>query len=176
PHDPAKAKQMLAAAGVKNGFNMTITFDSASEIMRDSATVLKTAFGNVGVRVTLNEVATATYTTQVYQRKYQAFFLLEFPILPDAGYALALNYPCNSFLNSTAYCNHHVDKLIAQGFATLDPAARAKIYGQIQDIMVSQDPPEAWIAQPGWQLVTRPELKGVSWTTWEGYEIHKLSL
>jgi len=176
PHDPTKAKQLLSGAGVPNGFDMTITFDSASEIMRDTATVLKSAFGDIGVRVTLDEVATATYTPQVYQRKYQAFFLLEFPILPDAGYALALNYPSKSFLNSTAYSNHQVDQLIAKGFATLDPTSRDGIYRQIQQIMVAQDPPEAWIAQPGWQLVTRSDLKGVNWTTWEGYDIHALSL
>lgn len=168
--DVNKAKQLLADAGV-NGFDLTITFDSASELMRDTATILKTAFAEIGVNVTLDEVSSATYATQVYQRKYQGFFLLEFPILPDAGYALALNYPSDSFLNSTAYSNPQVDDLIVQGFETLDPDERNRIYSQIQEIMVSQDPPEVWIAEPGWQLVTKPEITGVNWTTWEGYDI-----
>jgi peptide/nickel transport system substrate-binding protein len=168
--DVNKAKQLLADAGV-NGFDLTITFDSASELMRDTGTILKTAFTEIGVNVTLDEVSSATYATQVYQRKYQGFFLLEFPILPDAGYALALNYPSDSFLNSTAYSNPQVDDLIVRGFETLDPDERNRIYSQIQEIMVSQDPPEVWIAEPGWQLVTKPEITGVNWTTWEGYDI-----
>jgi len=126
------------------------------------------------VNVTLDEVSSGTYATQVYQRKYQAFFLLEFPILPDAGYALALNYPSDSFLNSTGYSNKQVDELITKGFATLDPAGRADIYKQIQQIMVANDPPEVWIAEPGWQLVTTPKMSGVNWTTWEGYDVFDL--
>jgi peptide/nickel transport system substrate-binding protein len=169
-YDVTKAKQLLADAGV-SGFDMTITFDSASELMRNTAAILKTAFAVIGVNVTLDEVASGTYATQVYQRKYQAFFLLEFPILPDAGYALALNYPSGSFLNSTGYANKQVDDLIAKGFATLDPEERKSIYSRIQQIMIAEDPPEVWIAEPGWQLVTKPNLTGVNWTTWEGYDI-----
>ena len=126
------------------------------------------------MNVTIDEVSSATYSTQVYQRKYDAFFLLEFPILPDPGYALALNYPSDSFLNSTAYSNDQVDSLIKDGFSTLEANARDQIYSQIQDIMVAQDPPEVWIAQPGWQLVTKPDLQGVSWSTWEGYDMAQL--
>jgi peptide/nickel transport system substrate-binding protein len=168
-----KAKQLLSDANV-NGFDMTITMDSSSELMKNTATILKTAFADVGVNVTLDEVSSGTYATQVYQRKYQAFFLLEFPILPDAGYALALNYPSDSFLNSTGYSNKQVDELITKGFATLDPAGRADIYKQIQQIMVANDPPEVWIAEPGWQLVTTPKMSGVNWTTWEGYDVFDL--
>jgi peptide/nickel transport system substrate-binding protein len=169
--DADRAKKLLADAGVGDGFDLTITFDSASELMRNTATVLKTAFDDIGVNTTLNEVSSATYATNVYQRKYEAFFLLEFPILPDAGYALALNYPSDSFLNSTAYSNPEVDDLIVKGFETLDLDERNRIYSQIQEIMVAQDPPEVWIAEPGWQLVTKPSLTGVNWTTWEGYDI-----
>lgn len=176
PHNPDKARQLLSAAGVGQGFDMRITFDSSFELMRTTASILQSSFADVGVRVKLDEVSSATYTTEVYQRKYQAFFLLEFPILPDAGYSLALNYPSHSFLNSTGYSNKQVDLLIAQGFATLDASARAQIYKQIQQIMVAQDPPEVWVAQPGWQLVTTPNLKGVNWTTWEGVEFHGLSM
>lgn len=168
-----KAKQLLSDANV-NGFDMTITMDSSSELMKNTATILKTAFADIGVNVTLDEVSSGTYATQVYQRKYQAFFLLEFPILPDAGYALALNYPSDSFLNSTGYSNKQVDALITKGFATLDPAGRADIYKQIQQIMVANDPPEVWIAEPGWQLVTTPKMSGVNWTTWEGYDVFDL--
>ena len=96
--------------------------------------------------------------------------------MPDAGYSLALNYPSKSFLNSTGYSNKQVDGLIAKGFATLDASGRAQIYRQIQQIMVAQDPPEVWVAEPGWQLVTKPNLKGVNWTTWEGVDFHELSL
>ena len=176
PHDPVKARQLLSDAGVGQGFDMTITFDSSFELMRTTASILQSAFSDVGVRVKLDEVSSATYTTEVYQRKYQAFFLLEFPILPDAGYALALNYPSDSFLNSTGYANTQVDGLIADGFAELDPDGRAGIYKQIQEIMVAQDPPEVWVAEPGWQLVTKPDLKGVNWTTWEGVDFHALSM
>jgi ABC-type transport system substrate-binding protein len=79
-------------------------------------------------------------------------------------------------LNSTGYANKQVDALIAKGFQTLDAGARAKIYQQIQQIMVAQDPPEVWLAEPGWQLVTNPNLKGVNWTTWEGVDYHLLTM
>lgn len=173
-HDPEKAKELLKEAGVKEGTSFTITFDSESDLARNTATILKTAYEDVGLAPKLEEVSSATYTTELYKRKYAAFFLLEFAIIPDAGYALALNYPSDSFLNTTAYSNKEVDKLIADGFRTADQAERADIYAEAQRIMIADDPPEVWLAQPGWQLVTSPSISGVAWDTPNLYPFYDL--
>jgi peptide/nickel transport system substrate-binding protein len=170
-----RARELLRQAGVQEGTQFTITFDSESQLQRDTAAILRSAYEDVGFDVSLEEVSTATYTTNVYQREYQAFFLLEFPIIPDPGYALTLNYPSGSFLNSTGYSNERVDELLAQGFRTTDTVEREGIYDEIQQIMIVEDPPEVWIAEPGWQLVTSPDLKGVNWDTPNIYWINELS-
>ena len=174
--DQAKAKELLTEAGVKEGTSFTITFDSESQLSRDTATILKSAYEDVGLAPKLNEVSSATYTTQVYKRKYAAFFLLEFPIIPDPGYALALNYPSDSFLNTTNYSNKEVDKLIADGFRTADTAEREQIYAEAQTLMIAEDPPEVWIGEPGWQLVTSPQLQGVGWDTPNLYPFYDLKM
>ena len=174
-YDPEKARALLAEAGHEDGFAFTITLDSESDAQRDAATILKTAFEDVGLSVDLNQISSAAYGSELYSRVYDAFFLQEFPILPDAGYALALNYPCGSFLNSTAYCNEEVDELIAAGVSTLDPAERTQIYSDIQRLM-AEDAVEANFAEPGWQLVTAPNLSGVSWDTPNIYSLFDIEL
>ena len=173
-YDPDRARELLAEAGYGDGFAFTITLDSESAVQRDTAAILKTAFEDVGLTVDLNEVSSATYTSEVYGRVYDAFFLQEFPIIPDSGYALALNYPCDSFLNSTGYCNEEVDSLLAAGVSTLVPEERDQIYSDIQRIM-AEDAVEANLAEPGWQLVTSPNIEGVSWDTPNSYSMSDLA-
>jgi peptide/nickel transport system substrate-binding protein len=174
-HDPDEARRLLQQAGAE-GEAFDITFDSESQVQRDTATILKTAYEDVGLTVNLKEVSSATYTTEVYEKKYEAFFLQEFPILPDPGYALALNYPCGGFLNPSDYCNEEVDSLLADGASTLDTPARMEIYAEIQRIMIAEDAVEVWVAQPGWQLVTAPGISGVEWQTPNSYPFQSLTM
>src|SRR6266704_3843337 len=63
-YDPHRAKQLLAKAGYKDGFSVTLTV-SADPPFPDIAKVVQQQLGAIGVDVTLNQVDTdALYTTK----------------------------------------------------------------------------------------------------------------
>ncbi len=174
-YDPDMARSLLEEAGAV-GAELTINFDSGSPVQRNTAVILKSAYEDVGLKVNLMEMSSAAYTSQLYGGEFPAFFMIEFPILPDPGYALALNYPCGSFLNAANYCNTRVDELLEQAAATLDHAERMEMYREIQRLMTVEDANSVWLAEPGWQLVTGSNVSGVGWDTPNIYQFFDLSL
>jgi peptide/nickel transport system substrate-binding protein len=174
-YDPEKARALLEEAGA-TGAELTINFDSGSPVQKNTAVILKSAYEDVGLEVNLVEMSSATYTSQLYGGEFPAFFMIEFPILPDPGYALALNYPCGSFLNAANYCNPKVDELLQQAAATLDHDARMGMYREIQRLMTIEDANSVWLAEPGWQLVTGTNISGVGWDTPNIYQFFDLAM
>ena len=53
PYNPTKAKQMLAAAGYKNGLNMTLLYRPSSTVESKMAQTLQSDLGKIGVKVKL---------------------------------------------------------------------------------------------------------------------------
>ncbi|MCI0429351.1 MAG: ABC transporter substrate-binding protein [Rhodospirillales bacterium] len=174
-YDPEKAKALISEAGAE-GAELTINLDTNAPDQKSTAVILKSAYEDVGLKVKLVEMSSAAYTSELYSGKFPAFFMTEFPILPDPGYALALNYPCGSFLNATHYCNKEVDKLLVEAAATLDQGERMKKYREIQKLMVVDDTNSIWIAEPGWQVVTTAAVEGIGWDTPNIYQFFDLRL
>lgn len=172
-YDPEKAKQLLEDAGAV-GSELVMSYDSSSRLHEETAAILKTEYEAIGLKVRLNPMAAAPYKSKFYKRELQAFFQTGFPILPDPEYSLALVFTCDSFLNTTAYCNKNVDEMLVQASQTNDRAAAMQLYKEVQRIMVAEDAVVLMIAQPGWQLVTSKDLKGVNWDTPNLYQFFDL--
>ncbi|MCQ0090703.1 ABC transporter substrate-binding protein [Roseovarius sp. M141] len=163
-YDPDRARRLIVEAGAV-GAELTINFSASDDVQRNTAIILEDAYEAVGLNVTLNEMSPAAYSSELYSGSFPAFFMREFPILPDAGYALALNYPCGSFLNASNYCNSAVDERLAAAAETLDRMQRSQLFHEIQELMVVSDANSVWLAEPGWQLITAPNVTGVAWDT-----------
>jgi peptide/nickel transport system substrate-binding protein len=167
-YDPDKARELIASVGGE-GTEFTITFASERDLDRNTAVILKTAYEDVGFVVNIQEKPGATYGTELYEMEYEAFFFTNFPILPTASYALALQYACGGFLNFFGYCNLDVDGLVQEGIASPSLDVQKDVYGQAQTLMIN-DVVEVWIAEPHWILATRDDLEGVSWNTYNSYD------
>lgn len=174
-YDPERARALIEEAGAVGG-ELTIAFDSSSTIQETTAVILKSAYEAAGIKVNLNEMSSAAYTSKFYTKELQAFFQTAFPILPDPGYALALTYTCGAFLNTNEYCNEHVDGMLRTAIATRDEAERMELYREAQRIMIAEDAVQIWLAEPGWQLVTRENVSGVGWDTPNVYWFYDLRL
>jgi peptide/nickel transport system substrate-binding protein len=61
--DPAKAKQVLQAAGVQMPYPITFTFDGSSQTGQKQAAALKETWDQAGFKVTLNPLTDAYYPT-----------------------------------------------------------------------------------------------------------------
>jgi len=74
-YDPTKAKQMLAAAGYPNGFEIKLSLPSGEIDMEDMGAMIVEMWSKVGVKVNLNPVETAALHKAVGDYSYGDAYL-----------------------------------------------------------------------------------------------------
>ena len=141
--DVAKARQLLAQAGVANGFDVTLTTEKYMEIP-DLAVVVQNAAKAVGIRITLKVESQSQYYGAGTFGKSD---WLDSPLgITDYGHRgvpnVFLNAPLTSggTWNAAHFRNAQYDKLVAQFAATLDVAAQKQVARQIQTLLLDETP------------------------------------
>ena len=149
-YDLAKAKQLLAAAGLPNGFQATLDtyanprgYNPAGGAK--SAEAVQADLAKAGVQIKLNQMDFNAFLSAARQST--------FADMSSGGWSgdngdpddfMQPLFGCNAFAqgNHSHYCNPQVDTLFAKGIATPDQTQRKAIYAQIEST-VWQDAP--WI-------------------------------
>jgi len=141
--DVARAKQLLAQAGVPNGFDVTLTTEKYMEIP-DLAVVVQNAAKAIGVRINLKVESQSLYYGAGTPGKSD---WLDSPLgITDYGHRgvpnVFLNAPLtsNGTWNAAHFRNPQYDRLVAQFVAALDLATQRKISGQIQTLLLDETP------------------------------------
>jgi peptide/nickel transport system substrate-binding protein len=172
-YDLAKAKALLDQSG-QAGYEVTLSYDSSSQVHAEFLTILKSSWEQIGLKVSLQGLPDATYFGNISRGEYPQFIYENFPIIPDAGYGFTIAYPCKAPFNPEHYCNAKVDDLMNRAVQTADETQRIAIYKQVQELIVN-DAPEIWIAMPGWHAVTKAGLKGMNWNADDAPSWYELS-
>ena len=163
PHDPAKAKALLAAAGYPDGFATTyVTTDDA-----DASTLaqsLQADFAEVGVRVTIQQMSFATFATAIGKHGTPFAFVSWLADYPDPSNFLDTRFHSRSIseegsLNASFYSNPALDTLLDSARAERDPAKRAELYRRAERI-VHDEAPWLWGYHSIATEVSQPYLKG----------------
>jgi len=146
PHDAARARQILDAAGYRavNGIRFHITMKtSTDEATRLLAVVLQQQLREVGIALDIRSFEFATFFADITKGAYQ-FHSLRWVggnLDPDIFEHI---FDSNSFApkraNRTFYSNPRVDELILAGRRTIDQQKRRVIYDQIQQILADDLP------------------------------------
>ncbi|RAR58730.1 peptide/nickel transport system substrate-binding protein [Paraburkholderia unamae] len=141
--DLAKARQLLAQAGVAGGFDVTLTTEKYMEIP-DLAVVVQNAAKAVGIRIALKVESQSQYYGAGTFGKSD---WLDSPLgITDYGHRgvpnVFLNAPLTSggTWNAAHFRNAQYDKLVAQFAATLDVAAQKQVARQIQTLLLDETP------------------------------------
>jgi peptide/nickel transport system substrate-binding protein len=122
--DLTKAKQLLAEAGVPDGFETTLSFDLGYAVVQEPlCELVQESLAQIGIKATLNKVPGANWRTE-FSKKTLPFLTNVFGawlILPD--YFFYWNYHGqNSIFNDMSYQNPVMDKLIDTARFEPDPA------------------------------------------------------
>jgi len=146
PYDPEGAKKLLAEAGVKNLSFEFITYSNPRPYNpvggEKLAAAIQADLLKIGVKTTIKAYPWKEYKDALAKEEGDAFFYgwIGDNGDPDNFLSLLDTKEIKTTLNSAFYSNPKVDTLLAQGRAELDPAKRAKIYSELQKIVVKDAP------------------------------------
>ncbi len=140
--DPAKAKAVLDAAGVKTPVNLTLWWTPShyGAVSGDEFTEYKRQLEATGLfKVTLQSAEWDAYSKAYPADQYAAFELGWFPDYPDPDDYLAPFYFQGGFYKNH-YDNPTIDQLITQEEGETDQSKRVPIIQQIQTLAAKDVP------------------------------------
>jgi peptide/nickel transport system substrate-binding protein len=141
--DLVKAKELLAAAGVPNGFKATLTTERFQELP-DYAVVIQNAVRKIGVDLTLNvEDQSAYYGRAVFGSSDWLDSEMGIEDYAHRGVpntVLTASLGSNGTFNAAHFKNPEYDRLVASYIGALDPAAQRAMAGSIQRLLLEETP------------------------------------
>jgi peptide/nickel transport system substrate-binding protein len=155
-YDPAKAKQLMAQAGLSGGFGFQITSPNIPAWVTMN-TAIQEQLGKIGITVDLNVVAGAAGNSKYWVEHQSDSLTSADPFLLDPSQTIQQYYGKGGLRNVSNYSNPQIDALAAKASATGDRDQRAGLYRQIQQIVTDQalnpivicNQTSAWAFKPG---------------------------
>jgi peptide/nickel transport system substrate-binding protein len=155
-YDLAKAKKLMADAGLTDGFSFQITSPNIPAWVTMN-TAIQEQLKQIGITVDLNVVAGAAGNSKYWVEHESDALTSADPFLLDPSQTIQQYYGKSGLRNVSDYVNPDIDQLAAQAVATSDRTQRAALYKKIQQIVTDQalDPivicnqTSAWAFKPG---------------------------
>jgi len=147
PYDPARAEQMLDAAGFRRGpdgvrFHLTLK-TSTDEAPRLLGETLADEWKKVGVALTLQPLESATFFSDINHGSFQMYTLRWLGGNNDPSFFQfvfsSAHMPPNGY-NRGHYSNPEVDTLITQASTEMDREKQKAIDWKIQEILYDDEP------------------------------------
>jgi peptide/nickel transport system substrate-binding protein len=155
--DPDKARDLLAKAGLANGFSSELQLIPTFPTMVSGAQVVADQAKKVSINLDLKQVEYG-----VWIKGFNAHeFTLTMNITggntdPDS---LLFNRLYSKSVNQNNWSDPEVDDLLQQGKVATDPARRKQIYTQLQRLLV-QKVPQIWLFSTDLIHVMKKEVQG----------------
>ena len=165
-YDPAKAKQLLAAAGVKPGLKVELLSYSTPRGYNpagpDLAVALQGYFNKVGIDASIRKLDMGAFLAEVRSGKYPGMFLTGWSGDngdPDNFVGALFNSKGMPVSDTAHYKNPEVDKMMDEAASVSDPEKRLAMYKTIQRQIMDDAP---WVFVNSTLLVRaiRKEVKG----------------
>ncbi|MBQ9349004.1 MAG: ABC transporter substrate-binding protein, partial [Oscillibacter sp.] len=132
PHDPARARDLLADAGYPGGFSMTITVPSNYQPHVDTAQVLVEQLKEIGVQAEIQPVEWGTWVSDVYTgRNYQST-VIGVDASDMTARALLERFVSTAGNNFINYRSDNYDELFAKAQASYDDAEQTAYYRRME--------------------------------------------
>jgi len=141
-YDPARAKQLLTEAGHPTGFSCNMLATAQYGMHKDTAVLVQQQLAAVGIQAQLN---LPDWPTRIRLGNQGQFDLAVMGTGPDSNDPDGLTSVLDgslppSFARSFGMKTPKITELLQQGRETFDPAARKKIYHEMEQVAIT-DPP-----------------------------------
>jgi len=165
--DPAKAKELMAQAGFKDGIKEPVIFTYAAEnaVEKAIAPLLKENLAEIGINVEIRPMIWSAQWDMVKsgpEKAQHMAALLWWPTFSDPYETLYSLWHVEEkpAWNFAYYKNPEFDKLITKAYATPEAAAAQALYSKAQQILVA-DAPSVFLFDVERPVYKRKELKGI---------------
>ncbi|MGO2012334.1 MAG: ABC transporter substrate-binding protein [Pseudoalteromonas sp.] len=145
--NPELAKKLLANAGYKDGFDMTIWAMPVSRIYnpnaRKMAELMQSDLRKIGVNVSIVEYEWNTFIQRIGEHRHDSVLLGWAADTPDPDNFFSPLLSCAATFsgkNPANWCSPEFDLLLTQALDTTDIEMRKKYYNQVQEMIVDQLP------------------------------------
>lgn len=169
PHDPAKAKQLLAEAGYPDGFRAKLHLPAPYPLHRGAGEIIADQLSAVGINLDIQVIEWGTWLEQIYTNREFELTVVGFTGKLDPHTVLN-RYQSSSSRNFGNFINSEYDALLAQGLAETDTDARVAIYHQLQTILAAEAS-NVYIMDPNQLAVMHKSIQG-----WKNYPVYVLDL
>jgi len=164
--DLAKAKQLLAASGLKN-VTLTMTYLKATSEMEQAATLLQSNLKQIGITLNLQAITYPQYAQEETKTSTtpELGMIYAFPAYPDPDSIMYQNFDSkfiNGGMNYGVYVNKQVDALVEKAQTVSSTAQRCSLYNQAESI-VTADYPTVNMANSDYVTVYSSRLKGYTY-------------
>ena len=154
PHDPAKARALLAEAGWKDTdgdglldkdgrpFAFELLVNQGNEVRGKCAEIIQRRLAEIGISVKIRVVEWAAFVNDfINKRRFDATILgWTIPLDPDLYDVWHSSKTGPQELNFTSFKNEEVDRLLEKGRSTFDQQERKRCYDRIQEILAEEQP------------------------------------
>lgn len=168
-YDPAKAKALLAQAGVSTPVSFTLEVSAAEPDMQEAAVQIQSYAKKAGFNITIKQDPASAFGQRRTDHSFQAFLLLDYSITLTPSYELNVYTAKNpdgtpAGNNLGAWLNPDFYAAKAKADALIDPytPAAGKLWNAAERIFVNEAP-IAFIAQIQPTTAFRSDIKGVTW-------------
>jgi dipeptide transport system substrate-binding protein len=141
PYDPAKAKELLAAAGFPNGFKTTLwAIPVVRAYMpngRRAAELIQADWAKVGVEAQIVSYEWGEYLKRARQGEHEIAMLGYTWDYPDPSQILTSGWSCDAAKtgnNRARWCNREYSDLLDKANSISDLAERTRLYRRMQEI------------------------------------------
>lgn len=138
PHDPARAKALLAEAGYPTGFEYVLSTPQVTALQQLNQ-LMQEQLGAVGIKLQLQPVAASEWYARVVVGTTN-LTPTRWTQRTDPDGLLYILFHSKGFANTTKYRNERVDALLDKARTVYDIAARKKLYAEAQQLIVNDLP------------------------------------
>jgi len=139
PQDIKAAKAMLADAGFGSGFKTTIKTWSSYPFLSNAALAVQDQLKQIGITADVLPEDNGTFIADNNSKNYEML------VSGTSGYVdpndiMLSNFGTGLASNNSGYSNAAFDKLVADGVATTNQEDRKKVYAQLQQKLLADNP------------------------------------
>ncbi|WP_258572860.1 ABC transporter substrate-binding protein [Streptomyces sp. KM273126] len=139
--DPARAKSLLAEAGVDpSSLKLTLLAYNEGSGFADLATVIQEQLKAIGIKVSIRSGEYASMEPDLLDGKFDMTLLSRnyLNTLPDPYGFLSSDYTCKGSYNLSHYCDATVDALVKKAASTKNTTDRYALYADVAARLQSQ--------------------------------------